>query len=503
MSVGRIIWLIVLAMVFGVLFFTGIWHLLTLFLWQHPMLGWLPLLAMIAVGYAVGSAGALIAARPTGGAANDRFSPAPDADLSVTVGPVEAPSIGANPDPGRPRPRPRFAFGAGLLAGIAVLLAGFFFTVISPRAAGLDQIDYEVVEQLPAKTQPRLLPRSGIRDDSNFEQSKEIHLVRDPASGQLLWTGEFLSSWLSGSSSGVVVQPVDDLVNASEVQTTGFEKAVAGIAPSTLKGRAYIKHPFSRIQYPVLVPSEQEGVIAMAPYSGYRGFPFKYPYLKGVLVYHPDGTLEDLSPEEAAARPELAATGRLFPETVAREQAEALSRSDEFEGKIEDGSGNKQPYLTTIDEDTTSWVTIINDKNPSVGVKAIVIADSTTGATQVWQPQDGERIISTRDVIARARALPLRWEERRCCDSDGNSYTVTLREVVEPRLAFKKGRPYYLVTVVPTDNLALARKVEFTLLLDASSGETLDQFDHVTGGRIEDLRLQAFFGYRGREAGQD
>ena len=96
-------------------------------------------------------------------------------------------------------------------------------------------------------------------------------------------------------------------------------------------------------------------------------------------------------------------------------------------------------------------------------------------------------------MLNTARALPLRWEEERCCDSDGNDYTVTLREVVEARLAFKDGKPYYMVSVVPTDDLFLSREIEFTMIVDAQTGEKLAQFDHVNGGAAEDTRLQGFF----------
>jgi hypothetical protein len=59
-----------------------------------------------------------------------------------------------------------------------------------------------------------------------------------------------------------------------------------------LRGKAYRKHPFSGIQYPVIVPTTgDEEAIAVAPYVGYKGFPFRYPYAKGVLVYHQDGEL--------------------------------------------------------------------------------------------------------------------------------------------------------------------------------------------------------------------
>lgn len=221
--------------------------------------------------------------------------------------------------------------------------------MISPPAVGLDDIDYELVAALPERTQPRLLPRTGVRDDPSFAEAKEIHLARDPGGGGLIWTGEWQASSLSGPSSGVSVKRLDDLVAESKIVRAGFDESVS------------------------------------------------------------------------------------------------------------------------------------------------VLADSSTGKTEVWRAPKDSGLISTREVIDEARALPLAWSERRCCDSDGHSYTARLREVVEPRLAFKDARPYYVVTVVPTSELAIGREVEYTLLVDARSGEQIDSFAHVEGGSAEDARLERFF----------
>ncbi|HSI81978.1 MAG TPA: hypothetical protein VK919_15160, partial [Solirubrobacterales bacterium] len=346
---------------------------------------------------------------------------------------------------------------------------------------------------LPERTQPRLLPRSAVRDDPRFADAKEIHLARDPDTGELMWTGEWQASWLTGASSGVAVKSLDDLVAESEIVRAGFDESVSAFGLGSLKWQAKLKHPLSRTQYPVLIPTGEREAIAIAPYVGYRGFPFRTPYLKGVLVYHQDGTIEDLTPEEAAERPELAQSGRIVPETVAREQAEALARSDEIDGEIVDGEGNRQPFLTAIDRERTVWMTIINEPGRAGTVSAIVLTDSSTGETEVWKAPSNGGLVSTTEVLDEARALPLRWSETRCCDSDGHSYTVTLREVVEPRLAFKDGEPYYMVTVVPTSELAIGRAVEYTLLIDAESGEQVGRFAHVEGGPPEDARLEAFF----------
>ena len=486
--IGRIIWSVVVVAVIVAFVYTGLWHVITLFLWQHPMLSWVPILVMIVVGFAVGAVGMLTSGGPA------TVASSPSAELA------EKEAAAAAPKTGRRLP---FRFGWGFLAGLAVLLLGLFFTLISPREMSLDQIEYTVVDELPLETQPRLLPRAGVTDNPAFRDADEIHLVRnpsteepkerdDPEPGELFYTGEWGSSWSGKPSDGVSIRQLDDLISESEIQMTGFAHSVAGITPGTMKGKAKIDHPFSRIQYPILVPDGKDDAFAMAPYVGYSGFPFPQPEFKGVIVYHRDGTIEDLSPEEAAERPELVRTGRIFPEAVARAEAEALAASDEIDGEIVDGKGNKQPFLTSIDADTTVWLTVIDSKVPQGGVKALVLTDSSTGATEVWKPPADRPLISTEDVINRARALPLRWEEERCCDSDGHSYTVTLREVVEPRLAFRDGKPYYLVTIVPTDDLALSREVEYTLLIDGETGEEIDRFVHENGIQ-EDIRLQAFF----------
>jgi hypothetical protein len=482
MSVGRIILLIVGAVAVAALVYTGVWHIFTQFVWQYPMLSWLPLLALLVVGFVAGSVRAMMRA---GGKPAATAGPSPAEQVATT--PVA-------PTPTRTSPI-GFAWGLGILAFIVVLLYGFWGVLISPKHMSIDEVEYTVVDELPLTTQPRLLPRSGVDDDPRFRDAKEIHLVRDPDSGELQWTGAWQASSLSGPSEGVAVRPLDDIVFQSEIVPAGFDTSPAGITPGAFKGKAKLKHPFSGIQYPVIVPTGGREAFAMAPYVGYSGFPFRHPELKGVLVYHQDGELEDLTPEEAAARPELAATGRIVPESVARAEAEAIADSDEFEGEIKDAEDNPQPYLTSIDADRTVWITVINDEGHLGGVKAIVMTDSSTGETEVW-PADRE-LVSTQAVINEARALPLKWEEERCCDSDGNSYTVTLREVVEPRLAFKDGDAYYMVSVVPTDDLALSREVEYTLLIDAESGKVLDQIDHVSGGVSADARLQLFFSRKG------
>jgi len=470
---------LVIAFVVALLVYSGWFHLFTLFAWQHPMLSWLPLLAFFVVGYVVGVIGLGLSARRAQ-SATSTADPAPEGELATD-----------STLSGIPRPPTAFSFGWAALAFGFLLVVGLVITLFATPRIPLDDIDYEMVQALPQSTQPRLLPRTSVDDDPDFQDAKEIHLARNPETGELLWTGEWQSAFLGGPSSGVSLKNLNDIRGSSAILRSGFDHSVAGNGPGTLKWQSKWDHPFSRIQYPVLVPSTgPEPAFAVAPYVGFQGFPFKTPYFKGVLVYHEDGTLEDLTPEEAAERPELVRSGRIYPEALARAEAESVA--DDLGGEIKDAEGNKQPFLTSIDENTTDWVTVVNGEGANGGVKAVLLQDSSTGHMQVWEPKEGEELVSTRYVIDSARALPLQWEATRCCDSEGDSYTVKLREVVEPRLAFKDGKPYYLVTVAPTDELALSRQVEYTLLIDATTGETLKKFDHVNDPNA-DRDLTNFF----------
>lgn len=97
----------------------------------------------------------------------------------------------------------------------------------------------------------------------------------------------------------------------------------------------------------VIVPLADGNVVAIAPYVGYKGFFVKRPSWQGVYVYHPDCRLEDLSPQEAMARPEAATTGRLFPEALARDLAEAYGYQHGVRNAIPGGEHRAQTQIST------------------------------------------------------------------------------------------------------------------------------------------------------------
>src|SRR5690606_32200879 len=85
-----------------------------------------------------------------------------------------------------------------------------------------------------------------------------------------------------------------------------------------IRWKAYKRHFFTDVAETTYVLGPDGEPLLLAPYISYEGFWVKVPVLGGVYVVHPDGEIEDLSPEEARKRPFIVATGRLFPEALAR-----------------------------------------------------------------------------------------------------------------------------------------------------------------------------------------
>ena len=326
------------------------------------------------------------------------------------------------------------------------------------------------------------------------------HLVIDPTTGVLVWSAELAQGDLRrGPSEGVATLPLDRVDGTEQVQDGGFRLAVSRVGPSSLQWRAYDRHFFTRVQDAVIVPLPGGGAVAVAPYIGYRGFPVRHPYCAGVYVLHQDGRLEDLSRRQALARPELVASGRLFPERLTRAIASAYGYrsgagavwTNRPRTEIGDASGNPQPYLTNLGAGQVDWVTVTHPAGNGRTVAAIFMTNASTGATTVWTPR-GQKILSNTGAAGLVRNLPMQWEG--CCDGNGDPYL--LRKVVEPTPVFANGRLYYLVSVVPNAQyLATPQPVDQTVIVDAERATIVGQYDHSDPNA--DAAIRAFFNRSG------
>ena len=383
--------------------------------------------------------------------------------------------------------------GAAFVLWIACLIA---LPSLQGRAL-YEATSYDRDAALPRTTQPRLLPKEAAREYARAHGLRHAHLVVDPGTGALVWSAEAKPGLVPrGPSHAIALQSVDRVDGSFERAPVGFDPAVSRTGPGSFAWRTAERHYFTRVEDPAIVPIGRGRAVAVAPYVGYRGFPVRRPHWAGVYVYHQDGTLEDVSPQQALARPELARSGRLYPEKLARDVAEAYGYESgaaaALRGRprteIDDPIGNPQPYLTNLGDGRVAWVTTGHPPGHDDSVSAVFLTDAASGATTIWRPPAGRRLLSNDGAAALADGLPLEWTG--CCDGDGNTYDI--RRVTEPRPVFAKGHFYYLVSIVPVNGFGTTEAVDRTVLVDAERRRIVRVFDHADGEADDALR--AFFG---------
>jgi hypothetical protein len=351
--------------------------------------------------------------------------------------------------------------------------------------------------RLPRATEPRLLPKAAAETFASNASLHDAHLVVEPSSNDLVWSGEHEADSLTSTrSDSVYAQPLDRVDGTMQPVAAGFTPPTSRVGPGSLQWRAYDRHWLTRVQDAVLVPLGGSRAVAVAPYLRYRGFPVRHPYWAGVYVYHQDGRLEDLTPHQALSRPELAGSGRLFPEQLARATAEAYGYrtgagallTDEARTVVSDAPGNPQPYLTNLGDRQERWVTIAHPARNPATISAVFLTDSASGATEVWRPRRGTRLLSNAGAIRLVKALPLDWTG--CCDDNGNDYWA--RKAVEPTPVFARGRLYYLVSVMPNPQyVATTQPVDETVVVDAQEAVVAGEYSH--SDSAADTALRKFF----------
>lgn len=349
---------------------------------------------------------------------------------------------------------------------------------------------------LPPTTQPRLLPKVAALAFGSDANLHDAHLVVDPASDRLVWSAEETKGTLRpGPSQGVRALALDSVNGTSEPVARGFDPAVSSVGPGSLQWRAYDRHYLTRVQDAVLIPGAGGEAVAVAPYLRYTGFPVRHAVWAGVYVYHQDGHIEDLTPQQALARAELAGSGRLYPERLARAVASAhgyksgpaavLLRRPRTE--IDDPSGNPQPYLTNLGDNEVRWVTVAHPARDDRTASAVFLTDSASGATSVWTPPRGTRLLSNAGAVAVTKRLPLVWDT-----TDDNDDIVWVRKAVEPTPVFAKGHLYYVVSIVANpDYVDTPGPVEQTVVVDAVKRRIVKRFDDDDPAASESL--MAFF----------
>jgi hypothetical protein len=210
-----------------------------------------------------------------------------------------------------------------------------------------------------------------------------------------------------------------------------------------------------------------------------------------VFVVHPDGEIEDLSPDDALKRPEITATRRLFPDTLARriQDAYAYKRGiwnrffvHEEQTQISDTESNRQPYLIDFGDRGAKWVTVAEPYGQAFAANAIFLTDTVTGKTEIWRVSRNASLSGNRRAVQTVRSVSIPGV---VFAGEGARGTGGRFKVVEPRPVFVRGRLLYLVSVIPENGNSVSKSV----IVDAARNKVVAIFDNDTDPTADQATL--------------
>jgi hypothetical protein len=432
-----------------------IWHGLAMFFWTAPIV-WLPPLALLAAG------GVLLR--------RSQRSWTTLEDLRTGVRP------------------PAWLFAFPVLAFVLFVLGAAFNGPLVGRAI-VRATTYEAIDGLPAGGLVRLVPREVAEQNasSGFNSPTETltnFRIVNTAKG-LVWTalrtpqGAFRI--FSKKSQGLVELDAENTARKlvqvdAKLQVAPGLQITDGLRWRLLKRRFLIS-----LEEPVGIPTPK-GVRIVVPYLEYKGLLIRRPVLGGVFVVAPDGTIEDLSPAQAARRPELALSGRIFPDTQARRVQDAYQYKKgiwntwfvhEDQTQIADTESNRQPYLVDFGAAGLGpqWVTVAEPYGRAFAASAIFLTDAVTGRTRIWRVPRNTSLSGNVRALQTVRTVAIPGVDfGNAAGASGNF------RVVEPRPVFVAGHLVYLASIIPTS----ANAVSKTVVVDAETNKLVAIFNNDT-----------------------
>ena len=438
-----------------------IWHGLAMFFWTAPIV-WLPPLLVLATG-------AVLLRR-------SRRSWTTLEDLASGVRP------------------PAWLIAFPVLAFFAFVFGAALKGPLVGRAI-VNATTYEPISGLPAGGQVRLVPHEVAEQNaasgfnSPTETLTDFNIVNTDKG--LVWTAlrtpQGLFRIFTKKSQGLAQLDAEN--TSRKLTTTDAELQVAPGLQITdnLRWRLLKRRFLIKLEEPVGIPTPQ-GVRIIVPYLKYKGWLIRRPVLGGVFVVSPDGSIEDLSPQEAARRPELARSGRIFPDTQARRIQDAYQYKKgiwntwfvhEDQTRINDTESNHQPYLIDFGENGLGpqWVTVAEPYGRAFAATAIFLTDAVTGHTRIWRVPRNESLSGNVRALQTVRTVAIPGVD---FGNDRNGSSGNFR-VVEPRPVFVAGHLVYLASIIPDS----ANAVSKTVVVDAETNKLVAIFNDDTDPQAE------------------
>ena len=391
------------------------------------------------------------------------------------------------------RPDPRLL--AFPVIAFVLLVAGSALNGALIARSLASNTSFEAIGQLPPGGQVRLVPREVAEQNassafnSSTETLTDFRIVRTPDG--LRWTAlrtpQGLFRTFNKKSQGLVVLDAEQTARSLEQVDEELDTAPGLQITDNLRWRLLKRRFFVELADPVGIQTPR-GVKIMVPYVQRKGLLVRRPVLGGVFVVSADGSIEDLEPGEAARRPELASTGRIYPDTLARSVQDSYAYKGgilnklfvhEDQTQITDTALNRQPYLIDFGPEGLGpqWVTVAEPYGRAFAASAIFLTDAVTGKVRVYRVPRGKSLSGNRRALEAVRAVSIPGVDF----GQGAGGTGNFR-VVEPRPVFVRGRLVYLTSIIPVS----ANSVSKTVVVDAETNKLVVRFDNDTDPRAEE-----------------
>jgi len=375
---------------------------------------------------------------------------------------------------------------AKIVAVVAIVAALAYIVTASPirDLKYLASIEAEEIEEMPDTTGIRFLPYDvAARFGQNTQDDSTLVLGEfeplDNGEGGIDWVAprEPNGTWnsLANNQDGVmVIRPDGSAEIVNQEFRRGEGMALYRNIGWKLKREKFFAHHTN--QYYVLDGEELLGVV---PYISYRfSFPVMVPRWGGVLVVHPDGEIENLSPEEARKDGRFEGE-RLYPEQLARRvgdvwkyrngywntwfahkneaqipQIDASGEQaalDQQPATLQESSTNQMPFLIPTGEGP-QWFSAAEPYGSSFSMYRGIYTDAHSGEVTYFKPDTGSALIGVNKALDYAKAtFP--------------NYQWGLNAVIlEPRPVVKDETLYWMATITNADKAG----VNQTVMVNAS-----------------------------------
>lgn len=455
--------------VLGLLVLVAIWfvrpwvHGLAMFFWISPLL-WFPPLVLLAIG-------AVLLRRSRRGWTT-----------------VEELRRGVRP--------PAWLIAFPVAAFFLLLVGGALQSALTGRSI-VEATTYEEIDTLPSDGLVRLVPREVAETNATSAFNSPTEALTDfritNSADGLQWTalrtpqGTFRT--YTRKSQGLVTLDAESTARNLQQVDAEFDTAPGMQITDNLRWRLLKERYFITLEDAVGIETAK-GPRIMVPYLEYKGWLVRRPVLGGVFVVSPDGGIEDLEPGEAAKRPELVETGRIFPDTQARRIHDAYQYRKglwnawfvhEDQTRVSDTETNRQPYLIVFPAPLgPQWVTVAEPYGRAAAASAVFLTDAATGKTRIWRVPRGRSLSGNRRALQAVQAVSISGIDFGDQTRAGNF------RVVEPRPVIVKGRLVYLTSIIPRS----ANAVTKTVIVDAESNKLVAIFDNDRDPQAEAKTLE-------------